>query len=217
MSTTKLGGYSFIIASIFLFVGGFIPSDFERIGSILAVYGFMGLAFAIYALCSYFRKDDKDNGLLTLIPILALIGWTANAYGSAINIAESMASIETVNAVASIGGLIGFTGGVGGFISAALIGIYVLGNPKFIPNSIYKVLTILFIIAGFAMSTMATIMPLLSKGRDAAKIDINEVVTAGSQNFAFDASMLFFVWIYSMIMFTLWSIYTGLIMLGKEK
>ena len=37
MSTTKLGGYSFIIASIFLFVGGFIPSDFERIGSILAV------------------------------------------------------------------------------------------------------------------------------------------------------------------------------------
>ena len=142
MSTTKLGGYFFIIASIFLFVGGFIPSDFERIGSILAVYGFMGLAFAIYALCSYFRKDDKDNALLSLIPILALIGWAANAYGSAIDISESMASIETVNAVASIGGLIGFTGGVGGFISAALIGIYVLGNPKFIPNSIYKVLTI---------------------------------------------------------------------------
>ena len=213
MSTTKLGGYFFIIASIFLFVGGFIPSDFERIGSILAVYGFMGLAFAIYALCSYFRKDDKDNALLSLIPILALIGWAANAYGSAIDISESMASIETVNAVASIGGLIGFTGGVGGFISAALIGIYVLGNSKFIPNSIYKVLTILFIIAGFAMSTMATIMPLLSEGRDAA----TAIGDAGNQNFVFDASMLFFVWIYSMIMFTLWSIYTGLIMLGKEK
>ena len=147
MSTTKLGGYSFIIASIFLFVGGMpIADDFERIGSILSVYGFMGLVFAVYALCNYFRKEDKDNGLLSLIPILALIGWTGAAYGSALDIAENMASIETVNSVASMSNLIGFTGAVGGFISAALIGIYVLRNSKFIPNSIYRVLTILFLI-----------------------------------------------------------------------
>ena len=214
MSTTKLGGYAFIVASIILFVGGMpIADDFERIGSILSVYGFMGLVFAVYALCNYFRKEDKDNGLLSLIPILALIGWTGAAYGSALDIAENMASIETVNSVASISNLIGFTGAVGGFIATALIGIYVLGNSKFIPNSIYRVLTILFIIAGLAMATMATIMPLFSEGRDAAEA----IGEAGRQNFPFDASMLFFVWIYSMTMFTLWSIYTGLIMLGKGK
>ena len=150
--------------------------------------------------------------LFCLIPILALIGWTGAAYGSALDIAENMASIETVNSVASMSNLIGFTGAVGGFISAALIGIYVLRNSKFIPNSIYRVLTILFLIAGLAMATMATIIPLFSEGRDAA----TAIGEAGRQNFAFDASMLFFVWIYSMIMFTLWSIYTGLIMLGKK-
>ena len=34
-------------------------------------------------------STNKDNGLISLIPFLALIGWTGAAYGSALNIAEN--------------------------------------------------------------------------------------------------------------------------------
>ena len=125
MTTSRLGAYSFIVSSILLFISGFLPGDIEKVGNILSIFGFCGIIYSTYALCAYFRKEDKDNALLTLVPILAIVGWSANAFGSALRIPLNDTNIESVNAVASMGGSLSATGGLSGFIGTALIGFYV--------------------------------------------------------------------------------------------
>ena len=103
MTTSRLGAYSFIVSSILLFISGFLPGDIEKVGNILSIFGFCGIIYSTYALCAYFRKEDKDNALLTLVPILAIVGWSANAFGSALRIPLNDTNIETLPS--SIGSL----------------------------------------------------------------------------------------------------------------
>ena len=213
MTTSRLGAYSFIISSILLFISGFLPDGIDKLGNILSIFGFCGIIYSTYALCAYFRKEDKDNALLTLVPILAIVGWSANAFGSAIRLPLSDTNIESVNAVASIGGSLSATGGLSGFIGTALIGFYVFKKTSFSTNNIYKIITILFVIASIAMLVMVSVFPLLVDGG-------REVATAvgepGDVILTISTSILFPIWMISMSIITIWSIVTGFIFLKKD-
>ena len=212
MTTTRLGSYSFIISAIILFIAGFLPDGLEKLGIVLSIFGFSGIAYSTYAICHYFRKADNDNALLTLVPILAIIGWSANAFGNAIRMPLSDTNIESVNAVASMGGALSSTGGLPGFISMGLIGFYIFRKTDFSSNNIYKIVTILFVIASIAMLILVSVFPLLVDGREAA----TAVGNPGNVNLPIAGSIIGVIWMSSMSIITIWTIVTGFILRKKD-
>ena len=127
MSTTKLGGYLVIVAAIGLLISQLFDGIVSPEASgLIAIWSNTGFTFGVFAFCYYFIQDDKDNGLLYLIPILALMGWTANSVGIGMRLPQETTNIESVNALTSMAGAVGFSAGGAGFLSNALLGYYIL-------------------------------------------------------------------------------------------
>ena len=114
---------------------GFVSA---QASGLIEIWANAGFTFAMFAFCYYFLQNDKDNGLLYLIPILALMGWTANSVGIGMRLPQETTNIESVNALTSMAGAVGFSAGGAGFLSNALLGYYILGKPKFNSNIIYN-------------------------------------------------------------------------------
>ena len=212
MQLTKLGGYLVIIAAIGLLISQMFDGIVSpQASGIIAIWANTGFTFAVFAFCYYFIQDDKDNGLLYLIPILALMGWTANAVGQGMGLVQSTANIESVNALTSMSGAVGFSAGFGGFLANALLGYYIFRKPQFNANIIYKIVTIIFIIGSIGFVALGILIPLVTEGREVATI----AGEAGKNIFPFDRGILAIIWIPGIISTLVWTIWTGLIFLKK--
>ena len=212
MALTKLGGYTVILSALALFVGQVLEDAIGQTGSSIAqIWASLGFACATVVFCTYFRKEDEDNGILYLIPILALVGWTASVVGEGMRIRLDQINIESVNAVASISGAASFSAAGGGFLANALLGYYIFGKPQFSQNVIYRIVTVVFIIGSLAFVAMGIVMPFFAEGREAA----TAVGEYGSQTFPFDMSVLILVWMPGMLATLIWSIWTGVIFVKK--
>jgi len=67
------------------------------------------------------------------------MGWTASSIGVGMRLPQETTNIESVNALTSMAGAVGFSVGDGGFLSNALLGYYILRKPQFNSNIIYKI------------------------------------------------------------------------------
>ena len=212
MQLTKLGGYLVIIAAIGLLISQMFDGIVSpQASGIIAIWANTGFTFAVFAFCYYFIQDDKDNGLLYLIPILALMGWTANTIGLGLDLPRGTTNIESVNALASMSGAVGFSAGFGGFLSNALLGYYIFGKSQFNANIIYKIVTVIFVIGSIGFVALGILIPLTTEGREVATI----AGEAGKNIFPFDRGILAIIWIPGIISTLVWTIWTGLIFLKK--
>ena len=212
MSTTKLGGYLVIIAAIGLFISqlfdGFVSA---QASGLIEIWANAGFTFAMFAFCYYFLQNDKDNGLLYLIPILALMGWTANSVGIGMRLPQETTNIESVNALTSMAGAVGFSAGGAGFLSNALLGYCILGKPKFNSNIIYKIVTALCVIGSLGFVALGILIPLATDGREVAEA----VGKAGDNILPFNPALMAIIWIPGLISTLIWTIWTGILFLKK--
>ena len=212
MRITKLGGYLAIIAAIGLLISEMFDGLVSpQASGLIGIWSNAAITFAMFAFCYYFIQDDKDNGLLYLIPILALMGWTANAVGQGVGLVEHTTNIESVNALASISGAVGFSAGFGGFLASALLGYYIFGKSQFNANIIYKIVTVIFVIGSIGFVVLGILIPLTTEGREVATI----AGEAGKNMLPFDGGILAIIWIPGIISTLVWTIWTGLIFLKK--
>ena len=212
MSTTKLGGYLVIVAAIGLLISQLFDGIVSPEASgLIAIWSNTGFTFGVFAFCYYFIQDDKDNGFLYLIPILALMGWTANTIGLGIGLPQGTTNIDSVNALASMSGAVGFSAGFGGFLSNALLGYYIFGKPQFNSNIIYKIVTAIFIIGSLGFVALGILIPLTTEGREVATV----LGEAGKNILPFDTVILAFIWIPGIISTLVWTIWTGIIFVKK--
>tara|TARA_B100001750_G_scaffold27753_1_gene18305 strand:+ start:238 stop:876 length:639 start_codon:yes stop_codon:yes gene_type:complete len=212
MSTTKLGGYLVIVAAIGLLISQLFDGIVSPEASgLIAIWSNTGFTFGVFAFCYYFIQDDKDNGFLYLIPILALMGWTANTIGLGIGLPRGTTNIDSVNALASMSGAVGFSAGFGGFLSNALLGYYIFGKPQFNSNIIYKIVTAIFIIGSLGFVALGILIPLTTEGREVATV----LGEAGKNILPFDTVILAFIWIPGIISTLVWTIWTGIIFVKK--
>ena len=79
--------------------------------------------------------------------------------------------------------------------------------------NIYKIITILFVIASIAMLIMVSIFPLLVDGGRQVATAVGE---PGDVILTISTSILFPIWMISMSIITIWSIVTGFIFLKKD-
>ena len=99
------------------------------------------------------------------------------------------------------------------FISTALIGFYVFRKTSFSANNIYKIITILFVIASIAMLVMVSVFPLLVDGGREVATAIGE---PGDVKLTISTAILGAIWMSSMSIITIWTILTGFIFLKKD-
>ena len=212
MSITKLGGYLVIFAAIGLTISQLFDGIVSaNAGGLIAIWSNTGFTFGVFAFCYYFIQDDKDNGLLYLIPILALMGWTANTIGLGLDLPRGTTNIESVNSLASMSGAVGFSAGFGGFLSNALLGYYIFRKPQFNSNIIYKIVTAIFIIGSIGFVTLGILIPLATEGREVATV----VGEAGKNILPFNTAILALIWIPGIISTLIWTIWTGIIFVKK--
>ena len=212
MPITKLGGYLVIFSAIGLLISQMFDGIVSAQASgLIAIWSNSGFTFGVFAFCYYFIQDDKDNGLLYLIPVLALMGWTANTIGLGMGLVQSTTNIESVNALASMAGATGFSAGFGGFLSNALLGYYIFRKSQFNSNIIYKIVTAIFIIESLGFVVLGILIPLSTEGREIATV----VGEAGENILPFDTVILAFIWIPGILSTLIWTIWTGILFLKK--
>ena len=212
MRITKLGGYLAVIAAIGLLISEMFDGLVSpQASGLIGIWSNAAITFAMFAFCYYFIQDDKDNGFLYLIPILALMGWTANTIGLGIGLPRGTTNIDSVNALASMSGAVGFSAGFGGFLSNALLGYYIFGKPQFNSNIIYKIVTAIFIIGSIGFVTLGILIPLATEGREVATV----VGEAGKNILPFNTAILALIWIPGIISTLIWTIWTGIIFVKK--
>ena len=212
MKLTKLGGYLVIASAIGLLISQMFDGVVSANASgLIAIWANTGFTFAVFAFCYYFIQDDKDNGLLYLIPILALMGWTANTIGLGLDLPRGTTNIESVNALASMSGAVAFSAGFGGFLSNALLGAYIIRKPQFNANIIYKIVTAIFVVGSLGFVVLGILIPLATEGREVATV----VGEAGKNILPFDTVILAIIWIPGIISTLVWTIWTGIIFVKK--
>jgi hypothetical protein len=144
VTTSRLGGYSLILASVSLFLGNMIPGsgNLEHLENTLSMSGFIGVIFGIFAFSEHLR-NNQDNSFLRLAPILAFGGWTASAFGAGISNIEEHVNVESTKAGSMLSGSLFISVGSVGFWVTLIVQSVVFNRPDFSVNVIYKVRTTL--------------------------------------------------------------------------
>ena len=209
MTTNKIGGYSLIVGSIVLFLSGMVASG--RVENSLEILGFTLIICAVFAFTDHLR-GDSDNGLLRLAPILVLIGFTAFAYSAAVDTTVMHQNVESVNAVKGVSSALGSAMGAIGFLGMVCITALLLNRNDFTSNVFYRAFTGLALLAFTMMSALHIAIPYLFEGRDSATV----AGVPGDGNMAIAMGALIAIWMSSMVIITLWSIWTGVILSRKS-
>ena len=213
MTTNKLGGYSMVLAVILLFISGIPGIDGTHLSRSLEIFGFTGVIFGVFVWAEHLRNSSSiDNGLLRLIPVLVLLGWTSQLLGSAITSISEHANIETTNAIRMIPA--SFFLGVGslGWLGNFLAQYVVLTRPDFNANKLYRILTGITAIASLALAIFTHSMLYLLESIDPATV----AGTMGKWNVAGDLdSILVIILLPTLILTTLWAIFTGITLSRK--
>ena len=139
------------------------------------------------------------------------MGWTANSVGIGMRLPQETTNIESVNALTSMAGAVGFSAGGAGFLSNALLGYYILGKPQFNSNIIYKIVTALCVIGSLGFVALGILIPLATEGREVAEA----VGKAGDNILPFNPALMAIIWIPGLISTLIWTIWTGLIFVKK--